>query len=125
MEQPSENDLQQSVELAQQAAAQMKRAANLAEHAAQLWQKALTMANQEALAEPPASVQMAVAGSRRQRKQHIRPEMTRLIENARQTEPLASPRGGAKAALSAQPEHVWEDGDNWWKPRQQAEPVDA
>ena len=121
MEHTPENDLQQAVELAQQAAAQMKRAANLAEHAAQLWQKTLALANQESLPQSPAAVQMSIADPKRKKKQHIRPETTRLIENAvcRKNEHLPSAPGSTGHAAIPLSENAWEEGDNWWKPRQQ------
>ncbi|HEY0755682.1 MAG TPA: hypothetical protein VGD98_17120 [Ktedonobacteraceae bacterium] len=119
MESLPEDHLQQSLDLAQQAAAQMKRAANLAEHAAQLWQKALALANQEELSQPPVLAQSAVSNSKRQRKQHIRPTTTLLIENAafRKMEHLASPMSSTEQMLTAQPEATWDEGENWWKPR--------
>lgn len=123
MEATPDNPLQQSVELAQQAAAQMKRAANLAEHAAQLWQKALTLANQTELSAAPEVIEMQISSSKRQRKQHIKPEMTLLIENAafRQgTQPES-----AEQACCPERTTTWEDGDDWWKPRQQAESSEA
>jgi hypothetical protein len=125
MGQVSENALQQSVKLAQQAAAQMQRAASLAENAAQLWQRALALTSQEELAQTQAAVPMPTAGSKRPGKQHFRPEMTRLIESARQVERQAPSDGVTEGATSAPPEHVWEEGDNWWKPRQQTEAAEV
>src|SRR5258707_14988258 len=125
MEQVSENALQQAVELAQQAGAQMKRAARLAENAAQLWQRALALTSQEELAQTQAAVPMPAAGPKRPRKQHFRPEMTRLIEGARQIERQTPSDGVTEGATSAQLEYGWEEGDNWWKPRQQAEAAEA
>ncbi|HEX7733576.1 MAG TPA: hypothetical protein VF458_01890 [Ktedonobacteraceae bacterium] len=122
MESTPESSLQQSANLAQQAAAQMKRAANLAENAAQLWQKALALANLEVGVQSPAVVEMTVSSSKRKKKQHIKPEMTLLLENTafRQAAPEV-----AGEEHSAQPALTWEDGDDWWKPRQQAEPSET
>lgn len=123
MESTPESSLQQLADLAQQAAAQMKRAANLAEHAALLWQKALALANQTEIAQSPAVVEMTVSSSKRKRKQHIKPEMTLLIENAAFRQ-AAQPEAAEKTH-PVQPVPTWEDGDDWWKPRQQTEPTEA
>ena len=119
MEQPSEHDLRQSAELARQAAAQMKKAAKLAEQAAQLWQKALALAGQADLPQPPAPVQMSVAAPKRKTQPRIRSETMLQLENAtlRQITALTDT---IEPANPSRPEPAWEDGDDWWKPLQQA-----
>lgn len=115
MEQSSEYTLQQSADLARQAAAQMKKAAKLAEQAAQLWQKALTLAHQEGFSQPPAPVQMAVAAPKRKTPPRVRPETTQRLEYATLRQATALSETTDSVSVS-QPEPVWEDGDDWWKP---------
>jgi hypothetical protein len=119
MEHTPENHLHQSVELARQAAAQMRKAANLADQAAQLLQKALAQANQENLSQPPAIVQMSVGSPKRNKKPHVRPETSKLLEGAtlRPAEQLTTPTDGTEHTLSSPSENTWNDGDDWWKPR--------
>ena len=127
MEHTSESHLQQAVELAQQAAAQMKKAAYLAEQAAQLWQKALALANQEQVSQSSVPVQMSVPVPKRKKQQHRKTETTKLLERSslRQAEHLTTLPAMVEHPLSSQPDHVWEDGDNWWKPCQETSSSDA
>lgn len=117
MEHPPEHHLQQAVELAQQAARQMKKAAKLAENAAQLWQQALALSRQEHLPLPQETVQMTIATPK---NKHARPETSRPIGHTpMQNVPRLTPAPAAvEPGISAQTEHAWEDGDDWWKPRQ-------
>jgi hypothetical protein len=105
----------------------MKKAAALAEQAAQLLQRALTQADQEYSPQPSEPVQMSIATPKRKPRQHIRPETTKLIENTalRRFEPPTMSTGVAGHTPSSPPEPVWEDGDNWWKPLQSISSSDA
>lgn len=120
MEQEPQHHLRQAIELAQQAAREMKRAASLAEHAAQLWQHALALTETEHVAHPPTTAQMSVAASKRKKQPHVRPEMTKRIEGSifRAHEQSCPQPGAGEATPASSEETIWEDGDDWWKPRQ-------
>lgn len=115
-----ENHLQQAIKLAQQAAAQMKRAARLAENAALTWQQALAQLNPEDQPELSEPIEMNVAAPRPPRKQHMKAETARLIENTPMRNlPHLTPAPSPTASPAGAPaENGWQEGDDWWKPRQ-------
>jgi hypothetical protein len=127
MEHTPESHLHQAMELARQAAAQMRKAANLADQAAQLWQKALAQANQENLSQPPTIVQMSVGSPKRTKKPYKKPEASKLFENTllQPAEHPVTHTNEAKQTLASPSENAWEDGDDWWKPRQTCSPSDV
>ena len=119
MEATPEDHLHQAIKLAQQAAAQMKRAARLAENAALSWQQALALLNSEDLPRLTEPIQMSVTAPKRPRKQHLKPETTRLIEHTPiRNIPHLTPAPSASESADLAAKHGWEEGDDWWKPRQ-------
>lgn len=126
MESTPEHHLHQAIKLAQQAAAQMKKAAKLAENAALTWQQALNLLNPQDHPELAQPIQMSVA-PKRPRKQALKSETARLIENApmRNVPRLTPAPSPTESAASAPAEHGWEEGDDWWKPRQPAPPAES